>query len=380
LLRELRTAFVVGIAMSTFVLIVMRIMDLVDLAFARGVPASQVLALFGYMLPSYLELTLPMALLLSLVVTFARATKDGELVALYSSGLNLRQIARPVFGFAFLVAVACLALSLYTRPWATRRIEETTREMARTRFTAALRPGVFSPWLDGLVIYVGEIDADDHLRAIMLADEREAGARRTIFAHNGELVTDDDAEIAYLRMKEGTILKASRAADSYDKTDFSTFELTIDFDPRRDEDLEPGALPPHELNLSQLLAARRESIARTGSAVEEDIEIQRKIVIPAGTLLLPLIAIPLGVQRSRAVRSRGLIVSVVIILLYYMLTTGAVTAARQGTIPATLAMWLPNIILGAVGITAFTRALRDKRLFPRIPNPFSRRKAARTAR
>lgn len=370
-------AFVVGIAMSTFVLIVMRIMDLVDLAFARGVPASQVLALFGYMLPSYLELTLPMALLLSLVVTFARATKDGELVALYSSGLNLRQIARPVFGFAFLVAVACLALSLYTRPWATRKIEETTREMARTRFTAALRPGVFSPWLDGLVIYVGEINADDTLRAIMLADEREDGARRTIFAHNGKLETDDDAEVAYLRMKEGTILKASRAADSYDKTDFATFELTIDFDPSRDEDLEPGTLPPHELNLPQLLAARRDSIARTGSAVEEDIEIQRKIVIPAGTLLLPLIAIPLGVQRSRAVRSRGLIVSVVIILLYYMLTTGAVTAAREGTIPATLAMWLPNLALAGVGITAFTRALRDKRLVPQLKNPFSRRQGPR---
>ena len=151
--------------MSTFVLIVMQIMDLVDLAFARGVPASQVIALFGYMLPAYLELTLPMALLLSLVVTFARATRDGELVALYSSGLNLNQIARPMFRFAFVVALASLALSLYTRPWANRKIEETTREMAHTRFTAALRPGVFSPWLDGLVISTTTIALRTPIRA-----------------------------------------------------------------------------------------------------------------------------------------------------------------------------------------------------------------------
>jgi lipopolysaccharide export system permease protein len=360
--------------MSTFVLIVMQIMDLVDLAFARGVPASQVIALFGYMLPAYLELTLPMALLLSLVVTFARATRDGELVALYSSGLNLNQIARPMFRFAFVVALASLVLSLYTRPWANRKIEETTREMAHTRFTAALRPGVFSPWLDGLVIYVGEIGPDDKLRSIMLADEREDGARQTIFADNGELITDDDAEVAYLRMKEGTILKASPAVDSYDKTDFATFELTINFDSEREEDVAPGTIPARELNLTQLLAARQASLSATGSAVEEDIELQRKIVIPAGTLLLPLIAIPLGVQRSRAVRSRGLIVSVVIILLYYVLTTAALTVARQGTIPAVLAMWLPNLTLCAVGVFLFMRASRDKRLFPQIPNPFARRR------
>ena len=194
LARELALAFLAGLALSTFVLAVMRIMELVDLAFARGVPASRVAALFGYMLPSYLEVTLPMAFLLSIVVAFGRLTRDGEIVAMYGSGLNLRQIARPIFFFSIGVAAFAFVLAVFTRPWATRRIDATISEMARTRFTAALRPGVFSTWLDDVVIYVGAIESTNGaLTWVMLADDRDPVRRQTIFATEGSLKTDDRA-------------------------------------------------------------------------------------------------------------------------------------------------------------------------------------------
>jgi lipopolysaccharide export system permease protein len=366
LARELALAFLAGLALSTFVLAIMRVMELVDLAFARGVPASRVGALFGYMLPSYLEVTMPMAFLLSIVVAFGRLTRDGEIIAMYSSGLSLRQLVRPVFGFALLVAAFAFVLAVFTRPWATRRTDETISEMARTRFTAALRPGVFSSWIDGVVIYVGAVEPDSgQLTWVMLADEREAAGRRTIFASEGRLRTDDQREVAFLQMSNGTILRSLGAADSYDRTDFGSFDLTLEFDPMTDEHIEPGAMPPRQLPWRELLAARDRRHAAGTSATEEEIEIQRKLVVPAGTLLLPLIAVPLGVQRARAVRSRALVVSVCTILTYYLLLTLAVTAARENTLTPALAMWLPNAAMSAFGLFVFTRAMRDRPLWPR---------------
>jgi lipopolysaccharide export system permease protein len=366
LARELAVAFLAGLALSTFVLAIMRIMELVDLAFARGVPPSRVGALFGYMLPSYLEVTLPMAFLLSIVVAFGRLTRDGEVIAMYGSGLNLRQIVRPIFGFAVLVAAFALVLAVFTRPWASRRIDETISEMARTRFTSALRPGVFSSWLDGVVIYVGSVEPDTgQLTWVMLADEREPSGRRTIFAMEGRLQTDDQREVAFLQMQDGTILRSLGAADSYDRTDFSAFELTLEFDPLIDEHTAPGATPPRQLAWRDLVNARDRRRAAGASAIEEDIEIQRKLVVPAGTLLLPLIAVPLGVQRSRAVRSRALVVSVCTILVYYLMLTSAVTAAREGGLTPEVAMWLPNAAMFGFGVFLFARAMRDRPLWPR---------------
>ena len=366
LARELGLAFLAGLALSTFVLAIMRIMELVDLAFARGVPASRVAALFGYMLPSYLEITVPMAFLLSIVVAFGRLTRDGEIVAMYESGLSLRQIARPIFGFATAVAVFAFILAVFTRPWATRQIDATISEMARTRFTAALRPGVFSTWLDDVVIYVSAIEpATGGLTWVMLADDRDPARRQTIFATEGSLRTDDVKEVAYLHMIDGTVLRSLAAADSYDKTDFGSFDLTLEFDPQVDEHAEPGSVPPRQLAWRDLLALRDRRNRITGSAIEEDIEIQRKIVVPAGTLLLPLLAVPLGVQRSRSVRSRALLVSIVSILVYYFLLTLAVTAARERTLEPVVAMWLPNLAMAALGTFIFSRAMRDRPLLPR---------------
>ena len=366
LARELALAFLAGLALSTFVLAIMRIMELVDLAFARGVPASRVGALFGYMLPSYLEITLPMAFLLSIVVAFGRLTRDGEIIAMYTSGLNLRQIVRPIFAFAVLVAAFAFVLAVFARPWASRRIDETISEMARTRFTAALRPGVFSSWLDGVVIYVGAVEPDSgQLTWVMLADEREAAGRRTIFAAEGRLQTDDQREVAFLQMRDGTILRTLGAADSYDRTDFGAFDLTLEFDPMIDEHTEPGAMPPRQLAWRDLVDARDRRRAAGTSAVEEEIEIQRKLVVPAGALLLPLVAVPLGVQRSRAVRSRALVVSVCTILVYYLMLTVAVTAARENTMTPAVAMWLPNGAMLAFGAFVFARAMRDRPLWPR---------------
>jgi len=202
--------------------------------------------------------------------------------------------------------------------------------------------------------------------AILLHKERQRVARRqTIFATEGSLKTDDVKEVAFLHMIDGTILRSLASADSYDKTDFGSFDLTLEFDPQVDTHTEPGSVPPRQLPWRDLLTLRAKRFAATGSAIEEDIEIQRKLVVPAGTLLLPLLAVPLGVQRSRSVRSRALLVSVTAILVYYLLLTLAVTAARERTLTPVVAMWLPNVALVALGTFIFARAMRDRPLLPR---------------
>jgi lipopolysaccharide export system permease protein len=369
LLREVGGAFLAAVGLAVSVLFVLRIVEFVDLAFARGVPARLVGALAGYIVPSYLEIALPMGALLAVVVVFARLGSDGELLAMRASGLALPQLARPLVSFSVAVATVSLVLGVWARPWANRGIEQTTYEMARTRLTASLRAGVFNTWFGGVILFVDELDAaSGGMRNVMLAEEREEYGRKTIFANRGRVESNEDARTAYLELREGSLLTYHPSGKVQDKTDFDSLELNLDLAEERGLDLMDNG-GPSAMSLERLLAERRAAIARGEAAIEETIELHRKLVLPAAALLLPFIGVPLGSVGRRGVKSRGLLLSTLVVLAYYLALTGAVTVARQQVVPTALAMWTPDAVLAALAFAMFRREAAEKSLAPSWRTP-----------
>src|SRR5262249_29479383 len=65
--REVVTPFVLGLGIFTFVLLIARLLKLIELVVNRGLPATQILELLGFLLPFFLEVTVPMAMLLAIL-------------------------------------------------------------------------------------------------------------------------------------------------------------------------------------------------------------------------------------------------------------------------------------------------------------------------
>ncbi len=362
---EVGIAFSTGLAICTFVLLIARILDLVDLILSRGVPPARVLELFAYILPSFLEMTVPMALLIGIVVAFGRLAADGELIAIRSAGISLEQVLRPVLTFALLAGALTLALAIFARPWAKRHVRQTVYDIAKTRATAALQPRVFNSDFDGIVIYVDDIDRGAGLlKGIMLSDERESYRRTTIFASAGRLLTDEANKSIYLQMLDGTSLSYHAGQESYDKTDFASFEVNLDIEKDVGTGTGAEATRPSEMDWATLLDSRRRRLEAGDPAIEENLELHRKFSVAAACLLLAVIGIPLGMQRTRAVRARGLAVSIVVVLAYYVMLTASMAMARKQTIDPALAAWLPDVVLLIAGALMFRRVARDRRLLP----------------
>jgi lipopolysaccharide export system permease protein len=74
-----------------------------DLA-GKGLPIRVVLEVFMYSMPHILALTLPMAVLVSVLYAFAQLAADNEITALKASGTNLIRIIMPLVAVAFLFA------------------------------------------------------------------------------------------------------------------------------------------------------------------------------------------------------------------------------------------------------------------------------------
>lgn len=359
ILREISVPFGLGLAVFTLILLVARILKLVEMVVNRGVPALQVLKLFSYILPAFLEVTVPMALLLGVLVAFGRLSSDSEIIALKTSGISLYQLLRPVASFAIAVYVLALGLSFYARPWGNSLLHASLYEIAKSRASAGVKEKVFNDEFAGLVLYVDHIEPPGNtLRGILISDTRDGAQRNTVFATVGFLVPNERLHVLTLRLLDGSIHAFYPSDRSYHRTDFSVYDIALDLNTAL-ANLRPRERDPSELTVQELQRVIDTKRLAGQPAFAEMVEWHRKLSIPFACLAFAAIGVPLGIQTSRAVRSRGFMLSLALIFFYYLLLTLGESLGERAVFPAGLAMWLPNVLLTLLGVVLLLRAARE---------------------
>jgi len=361
--REVVTPFLLGLGIFTFVLLIARILKLIEMVVNRGLPTIQILKLLGYLMPAFLEVTVPMAMLLAILIAFGRLSADSEMVAMRSSGLSIYQLASPIVLFVLLTTLLTASLSMYARPWGNRNLEHELWDIARTRASAGLKPQVFNDEFPSMVIYAEHIDSkDDHLFHVMISDERDPDQHNTVFANEGLMISDNKTQTVTLRLLNGTVYTSGDDGKGDYHTDFETYDVNLDLREtmsgmRAKED------EPKDMTLPEL----REAIARKQAEGQpyagELVEFHRKFAIPFACVVFGLVGVPLGIGQARAVKSRGFAVSLCVIFVYYILLSTGQGLAEQGSISAWIGLWLPNLVFGLLGIFLVRRAGRERALF-----------------
>ncbi len=359
ILREIFVPFGLGLAVFTLILLIARILKLVEMVVNRGVPFLEVLKLFSYILPAFLEITVPMALLLAVLVGFGRLSSDSEITALKASGVSLSQLLRPVLFFALVVYCVALGLSLFARPWGNTLLRTALYEIAKTRASAGIKEKVFTDEFSGLVIYVDRIEPPGNtLRGVLISDSRDPAQRSTVFAQAGVLVSNEPLHLLTLRLLGGSIHSFNERDRSYHRTDFTTYDINLDLNAAL-ANLRPRERDPSEMTLGQLRTAIAAKDRAHEPAFSEAVELQRKFSIPFACLAFAVLGVPLGIRPSRAVRSRGFLLSLAFIFLYYLLLTLGESLGERGVLPAAIAMWLPNILLTGLALGFLRSAIRE---------------------
>src|ERR1700684_2487972 len=179
--REVLAPFGMGVAVLTFALVTGKLLKLTDMVVNHGVSVGEVMGLIAFIMPAFLELTFPMAVLLGVLLGFGRMSGDREMIAARACGVSLYRIAVPVM----LVATVVYALSSWfafsIRPWANLSLEQRLFYLTRTRISSVLKEKVFNSGLKGLVIYVDKVsEGVDGLEGVMISDARTPEQQNTI--------------------------------------------------------------------------------------------------------------------------------------------------------------------------------------------------------
>jgi lipopolysaccharide export system permease protein len=189
----------------------------------------------------------------------------------------------------------------------------------------------------------------------LISDTRDSNQRNTVFAQVGVLVPNERLHVLTLRLLNGSIHAFYPSDRSYHRTDFSTYDITLDLNTAL-ANLRPREKDPSEMTLAELQQAIAAKRLAGEPAFSEAVELHRKFSIPFACLAFAAIGIPLGIQPTRSVRSRGFTLSLGLIFLYYLLLTLGESLGQRGVLPAGIALWLPNVLLSGLAVMLFIRA------------------------
>lgn len=357
LVREIAGIFVLALTIFTLVLLMGRMVRLMEMVVSNGVPVPDVLRLIGYLLPSFLVMTIPMALLLAVLMAFGRLSADNEITIFKSCGLSLVALLPPVMLCALVAALMTLFVSLVAVPWGNTGFKQFSLEIARKYSAAAIKERIFRDDIPGIVMYVEQFDEERHImRRVMIQDERDPSRPLTIFARDGVVSSDDAAGNLQILLRNGSI-HTQDAKGGYRLISFNDYLLTME--------LAKGGPPVRgeaDLGVTELLQLLRAPETTRQGRLKALTELHSRFAFPAASVVFALLALPLGITNRRSGKGAGFTISIAVLLVYYVLLSFLRTVVEKGVLPPALALWLPNLLFGAAGLALLWLAVHERSL------------------
>ena len=365
----------------------MRMLRFASLVVNKGVEFSQIATVFLAIIPTFLEIAIPLATLLGIMLAFARMSGDSEIVVMRASGVSLHQLFRPVLIFGVVATLVSLFVSLQISPWGFQVLSRSFFEIARSKSSAGLDEGVFNKMGD-LTLYAEKIDHQTgKLHNVLIDDKREKGNRRIVTAIEGALLPDEAHRHIILDLGNGIIHEV--LTGKYVMTDFITTTIVLDPDEMYGSD-DKSDKSGREMGLSELHAeiARFKAMLQPTASAESAVygpapkptpnvvnestvkiltppEIRKKIgklqteatrrfSMPFAAFILALLAMPLGVQPPRTQRAWGVglsgLLGMFVFIFYYGLLSIGIMLGERGSLNPMIGLWLPNLLCLGVGI------------------------------
>ena len=185
IISEVLTFFLISLTAFTGLLLTLRMLKLTSLIINRGVEFGQIFQVFIAIIPTFLEIALPMSTLLGVMLAFARMSGDSEVVVMRASGVSLLSFLRPIAIFACSIGALGLFVSCVLRPWGFESLSSALFQIARSKSTSGLTEGVFNK-LGEITLYADSIDYQTgNLNRVIVDDKRDEIQRKVVVAKRG---------------------------------------------------------------------------------------------------------------------------------------------------------------------------------------------------
>ncbi len=301
---------------------------------------------------TYLPTVLTLTVFISVLMTVTRTYRDSEMVVWFTSGQSLLAWIGPVLRFAAPVIVLNMALALAVSPWANRQIVESKKRFETRDDMSKVAPGRFIESASSQrVFFVESVDFDSAAVNNVFVSQRGPDRENVIVATKGVVEVRENAE-RYLVLHEGRRYEGLPGQAEYRMMEFDRYAIRLDSKP--DEPLAEVAArarPTTQLWHEHTTWSMAELLWRVG--------------LPVVTLMLSLLAIPLGYTNPRIGRSSNLIIAILVFMTYNSTLSVVQAKVQQGKVSFGVGLWIVHAVVLALVALLLVRRVYLQRWLPR---------------
>lgn len=324
LCRELLTTTFAVCVVLLLILISGRFVKYLAKAVSGYMDPGVIFAIIGYRVPGFLELTLPLAFFLAILLTYGRLYVESEMSVLKACGVSEGNLLKYTFAVALLIAVLVGWLSLAVTPsGATKYLRLLDAQSQRSELDK-LQPKSFYPMQGGNgVIYADSIDVNQNLGDVFLVvapDEEDASQQGAVVvvAEQGEQKLSVGDQRA-LVLTHGYRIEGKPGNAAYQVTQFGEYGARL-------------APPQDDFEVQETDALSTTALMRS-TDLGHAAALQWRLSVPMLVLVVTLFAVPLSRTNPRQGRFTKLLPAVLLYFIYLIALNMSRDAIEAGKLP-----------------------------------------------
>ncbi|MCK9563100.1 MAG: LPS export ABC transporter permease LptF [Bacteroidales bacterium] len=351
--RSVLTSTVAVCAVLMLVIVSSRFVKYLASAASGKLDPSVLLAIIGFRLPGFLELVLPLAFFLSILLAYGQLYVDSEMTVLRACGMGESTFVRYTMVFALLIAAIVAWLSLAVSPAGFAKVEELSNAQRQRGELESLTAGRFYSLRDGRgVTYAETITGDGRMHDVFLAqgsESRNASGMVVVIAEEGYSRESEQSGERYLVLENGLRVQGEPGSAEFRLTRFEEFGQRLE------------SVKPSELR------AESEAMSTAELWNSDDPEhratLQWRLSLPVLVLVVAMLAVPLSRTNPRQGKFVKVLPAVLLYVIYLLSLNGARGALEDGAISPWVGMlWVHAVfLLIALGLLAWNGGWRPWR-------------------
>jgi len=355
IIKEISISFFILLLIAISVMTSGNMIKLSEFIINKGVSFGVVFKLMMYLTPYIISFCVPISFLIAVLFTYNRLSIDNEITALKASGISFYKIISPVIYLSITISVISFYFNNNIVPEFSFKMRNLLINIGYEKPEALIEPGKFINFFNNYIFYFKSMEGSE-LKNITIFDMTNPKTVRTITAESGKIEKNTKSGVLILKLFNGAAEEPD--GTKFYKLKFKIFPIILKMN-NETRLIKSKSKSLGEMNLKELKA----EIAQTDKTGEDlndlKAEYHRKIAFSFASFFIVLIGLPLALFSKKKEKTASFGIALILIVAYYLLLTLGEVIAEQGLIYPVIAMWMPNILAGVIGIFMIYRVARQ---------------------
>ncbi|HBK69812.1 MAG TPA: hypothetical protein DEB05_06400 [Firmicutes bacterium] len=349
-LREYLTQFLFCTAGFLILLIGNFLFEISNFLVDKRASFSMICLLVYYQIPYLLMDVFPAAVLFGVFLSVGRLSKDREMDVLRTSGLSFPSLTYPLLIVTFFMCIGAFYFNDIAVAAANHRYEQEIRKLVYKDFIPFVQENIVFKGPEGRFFYLRRVnEREQEVEGVMIYQSQGRKFPLMITAASGRI------EEQWWRLKNGQYYELDNNGSI---TAVASFEELVE-DVGEDLSFFLGTSKGAEEMSRAELKKNMEIFEKSGLSISSyAVTYHLKVAIPFAGLILAFLGLPFSSLMPRNGRVWGLVISLLLIMVYFFTTVLFREMGISGVILPFWAAWIPNVFFLAIGLVLLFRLIK----------------------